>query len=432
MIQTKVPNAATIMNRFPEHPTAEQKLRLVFEELDLDNTRTVMFDGFRRVLKALNIEFTAATVEDLYERMDVNKNGTVTYSEFLNWAGLYPQLIDCIYERSREAIEKVRRDAAVESKRGMMVGLGQKERAANAKWQAALKELRMQERNVGALEEEIEQRKEEEKMRSREMLEVERDADFARTERNSREKDYLAAKEAERDAFKPLNAATQTTERIEDQIQNFENSLYDLQDQERQLQAQLMALKREIQQTSEAIGEANIELGRAKEYEDEVKAVHEDAVAEVKELYAQLQQAEGEVARLQERVNMVGGLQRAAIEATKGAQEDLKLAKQDLAPFREREAGLRRNHQSAARALEDVDNVVRGMEQEAADYGNHRLQVEEDEHPLLEHEVRLREQRYNLDDRDDTHWDEATRFIAVTGRTDTRAGVVSQSPSRAR
>ena len=90
MIQTKVPNAATIMNRFPEHPTAEQKLRLVFEELDLDNTRTVMFDGFRRVLKALNIEFTAATVEDLYERMDVNKNGTVTYSEFLNWAGLYP------------------------------------------------------------------------------------------------------------------------------------------------------------------------------------------------------------------------------------------------------------------------------------------------------------------------------------------------------
>ena len=431
-VTASVRDIAVIPNRFPANPTAEGKLRLVFEELDLNNNRSIELDGFRRVLKALNIEHTSATVDDMYDRMDLNKNGAVSYSEYLNWAANYPSTIDAIYERSRAAIESVRRDAAIETKRSAMEAHGKKERMANADWQAALKDFRTQERNLQALAEDVEQRKADEQMRSRELLEAERDADFARAERNAKEKAHLAAKAEERDAFKPLNAASLNVQKLEDRIQHIQDNVYSLQEKERNLQQMLMDVKKEIQQGNDAIGEATIEVEGAKQHEDELRAIHAEAENVVKDLYAEMQQAETEANRMRDRVNMIAGIRKSALEATKMAEENLQHEKRALIPYKQREEEKRRIHQAAARALEDMDDVVRGMEQEAAAHIQHRSQMEVDEHAILEHEVRLREQRYNLDDRDDIHWDEATRFTAVVGRVDTRSGTVAQSPHRQR
>lgn len=425
-----LPNAANIPNRFPENPPAEQKLRLVFEELDLKNIRAITHDGFRRVLKALNIEFTGATTDDLFERMDVNGTKSVSYPEYLNWAAYYPNLIDAIYDRSRNAVEKIRLEAEVEAKRSGMESLSSHERNANAQWQEITKDLKSQERVVASLAQDIEARKSEEKMRNRDVMEAEKEADFARTERDTKEKDYLASKEAEREAFAPLSQAASAVAKAERQIDAFENDLVTVQEKERQLQSMLTEVKRDAEKIQEAIGEAQIELSRVQEFEEEVKAVHEDAVADVQEHYQLLQQAEQELSRYQDNINMAVSNQQAAIAVTKEAILDFEEEKKLLPTLREQEEAIRKTHAASARALEAHDEEVRLMEQQVTEFCTRRLEIEEDEHPLLEHEVRLREQRFNLDDRDDTHWEETGKFMSFTGRGDTRSQVVSQNPGR--
>lgn len=425
---TKVMKPENIPNRFPENPSAEQKLRCVFEELDLHDTLSVERDGLHRVLGALGIDFTTATIDDLYDRMDVNGCGRVTLSEYKDWAAHYPTLIDAIYNRSRAAVEKVRGEAIVEAKLQGMSKLEKRERATNSAWQEALKDLRQAEREVATVEEVIEERKDAEKRAAREVLEAERDASFARTEVDAKRKAHQAAKAEERDAFTPLSAADTQIEKMDNQMVAFQNTLYELQDKERVLVRELEALKTDIKQTVEAIGEAEIEVDKSKEWAEELKKQHEEAVQAVDECWKEIQEAERFATKQEEYAVKSSRRQKEALASTKHAEEDLKRAKQDMRQLKQREEEKRADHQAAAGKLDEADTAVRALEHDIADHHNNCVEQEHDEQALLEHEVRLREQRYNLDDRDDVHWDEATRFLTTNRLPDTRKGVVAHSP----
>merc|ERR1719450_1162218 len=91
------PSAAPAKKKFVPNPSAETKLRLVFEELDENNDRKVRREGFRQALKLLNIHFTAATIDDLFERADMSKTGVISYTDYLNFAQNYPTLIEALY-----------------------------------------------------------------------------------------------------------------------------------------------------------------------------------------------------------------------------------------------------------------------------------------------------------------------------------------------
>eukprot|EP00755_Sulcionema_specki_P011675 Sspe_Gene.49577::Locus_26884_Transcript_1_1_Confidence_1.000_Length_1971::g.49577::m.49577 len=66
---------------------------------------------------------------------------------------------------------------------------------------------------------------------------------------------------------------------------------------------------------------------------------------------------------------------------------------QELRCLREREAQKKVMEAEAAKAVEAQDRMTRALEAECIDHDMTRRRVEEEERPLLEQEVRLREQR---------------------------------------
>jgi len=420
---TKPPRRTTTAlapNRFPEHPSGETKLRLVFEELDMNDNNIVEPEGFRRVLKALNFRLSAATVGDLYERMDLNKNGAVNNSEYLNWAQHYPVLMDAIYTRSREAVEQARKEAQIEGLRGELEDVTRKERLSNQQYQASLGEMKAQERAIQVLVQEHEARKEAEKDFAKKLFDAEKESEYAKTERNAREKDVQAARETERKAQKPLTDARRDVTVTERQIAVYEGEISKSREKERQLEQMLADAKKETQRFVDALGDTNEEVARLRERERDMSEAFQKIQQESKKAQDLLRDSEVEVGRRLEQVNECLQKQRAAREMTANADVRLEDERRKLPPFKQREGHQKQLYDAAIRAMEDADKALRNAEQELAEYMSRRASIEEDEHPLLEHEIRLREQRYNLDDRDETHWDEVTQFIAYDGRSDTR------------
>ena len=422
-LQPSKPRKLVTTSRFPVDANADTKVRLVFEELDINNDRVIEPEGFRRVLKALNVAFSPATVEDLYERMDTNKNRAVSYSEYMNFAGHYPVLIDALYTRMREAVERARKEVKLESQREELEALNRKERAASAQYQQANNELRQHLRTVETLEAEIESRKNDARDLIAMTFEAEKHYDYAKADFSTKEKEFHAARERERSANKPLVETHKFVDVCVKKVNVLEMQLAQSRDKERQLEAMLNSAKKESQGLLDNLGDASDELARVKEHEKMVQLAVQEAQNDTKQCAEAMREVEAAVQQALARVNQSRANESAAQLAVKNAQASHQAEERNILPYRERETQMKSLHQGAIAAMEDAENQMRKLEQDLADFSMQRAQVEEDEHPLLEHEVRLREQRYNLDDRDDTHFDETSRFYAASGRQDDRRGI---------
>eukprot|EP01060_Flectonema_neradi_P013939 TRINITY_DN2065_c0_g1_i2.p1 TRINITY_DN2065_c0_g1~~TRINITY_DN2065_c0_g1_i2.p1 ORF type:complete len:413 (+),score=122.03 TRINITY_DN2065_c0_g1_i2:167-1405(+) len=88
--------------------THSDKVRMVYEELDSKDTRTVRLDDWIDLFAKVRISgssegLTDATVEDLFtKKADRNEDGLLSFPEFQHFAEMYPKLLDSLYFRSRK------------------------------------------------------------------------------------------------------------------------------------------------------------------------------------------------------------------------------------------------------------------------------------------------------------------------------------------
>lgn len=410
------PIAGGIQNRFPENPTHETMLRLVFEELDVNDDRTVTLEGLRRVIKAVNVNFTSQTVDDLFSRADVQKKKYLSYSEFQDFAHHYRELVHGIYFRSRELIERVRREQLLEQTRAVMEEDGRQEKLSAQQFEMASNDVDSQKKNIEVAAQELKDRQVGEKEFLQDALECTRGAENAKTERNNKNLDYQAAKEAERAALEPLRVCQGKIESLEGHVEGYENQVQQLQEKERQLEQMLEEAKRNTQKVNQDMSEANEELDELKEEESTLLEVFEEAQADMGTLYEALTEAEEFVSN---QVNM----QRAADQTLKSAQDDVRVSVRDkanqegkLLPLLEREKQHKALHASAKQDLDKSEANYRNQEADHATYMSFCNQADTDGQPILDVEVKLREQRYNLDDRDDLHHEQGTVYRNFTGR----------------
>lgn len=415
-----------VANRFPETPTRETKLRLTFEELDIGNEKAIKPDGFKRVMKALNMGFTADTVEDLYNRMDVNGTKSVTFPCFLDWAEQYPVCIDAFYYRSRELVERTRREAKIENTREHLENMQRAERLAQQQYDVAHADLEAQQRAYNMACDEHQNRIQAEKDRSADLFNISRDVERVKTDRNSKDLDFQSAKEAERAAFKPVKEVQYQIGQVEAVVAEFEDALMGSQEKERQLEKMLEEAKRHTAKLTSQLQDANDEVGELKNHEKEVVAAHEEVQRECNAINMALQAAEAELNKILEAKQAAEKAQKAAAAAIKKALGHMEEEERKMAPLRERDSQHKTLHQAAIKKVDDADLDLRNQEGDLNNYIAFRNKTELDEYPLMEHEVRLREQRYNLDDRDEVHHDETTRFINATGHKDTRGKTTSR------
>lgn len=83
-------------------PTLSEKLRSVFYDCDAGNKGYVLYADLRAAFAKCDIEFTHATVGELFTAADSNRSGHITYDEWVNFAIKFPQIIDALFFRSRD------------------------------------------------------------------------------------------------------------------------------------------------------------------------------------------------------------------------------------------------------------------------------------------------------------------------------------------
>lgn len=254
--------------------------------------------------------------------------------------------------------------------------------------------------------------------------ETEKELEYAKADRNMREKDVRSARQNFKNAAIPLNEAANVVQKCQLTIDELEQNITECRDEERELNNRLAEIAKHRKGLEHDLGESQIGIAHAREHEEEMKAVNDEAEAAFKECVELLRKADADVLQRQREADAIIAQQRSMRDALKMQEDAIEDLRGALKPFRDNEQRHRGIHMEAERAVNEHDDVVRELELELADTKNTRREVELDEHPLLEHEIRLREQRYNLAERDDVHWDETTKFMTVTGRSDTRGGIV--------
>lgn len=83
-------------------PSMSEKLRSVFFDLDSGNKGYILYSDLRAAFVRLDIEFTYSTIGDLFNAADRNRDGHVTYEEWVSFSLSHPHVVDALFFRSRD------------------------------------------------------------------------------------------------------------------------------------------------------------------------------------------------------------------------------------------------------------------------------------------------------------------------------------------
>lgn len=139
----------------PEHATLDEKVRVIFEEIDINSNRVIEPEEWKRALRVLNIDFSSATVSDLFSKADLNGDGVISLNEFQSFCSGYPTLTDCMYFRTKDYWEDYARKQEIKSSTDMLEDMKERERQARLLALEAQKEVERQEKKVGQSEGEL-------------------------------------------------------------------------------------------------------------------------------------------------------------------------------------------------------------------------------------------------------------------------------------
>ena len=390
-------------NRFPEIPTPEQRLRLIFEELDVDDNHKVTREGFLKVLLALNIGLSEAAIDDLFNRADVNHNGVITFQEYLNWAANYPMLIECLYKRARELVEWSHRETIMEQLSNELESAREVESEGKKAYNLALENTRQRKENLREAEEAKARIMDLYNRHSRDLLqedEVLQGATAALTVKQSemaviRERFRLAKGDAssaardvsvaekQRDAVaEKLQRARQVHEKLLQQLRASEVSIEQLsrECEEKSIECDTLADTRarviESLRTDERALEEGVRVVAVSEREVMgLRRAHDNVQKRVHDSHFHLREIDSRVAVLKKQV-----------------ETSLK-----------EEADARKHHCDMLQKLEETMSKYRSLEETQNARTRRALETEAEELFLVEEEIRLRDQRLDLDVRDDVY-----------------------------
>eukprot|EP01061_Rhynchopus_euleeides_P027318 TRINITY_DN4446_c0_g1_i2.p1 TRINITY_DN4446_c0_g1~~TRINITY_DN4446_c0_g1_i2.p1 ORF type:complete len:300 (+),score=130.90 TRINITY_DN4446_c0_g1_i2:98-997(+) len=96
------PRRARIATDAGVAPALSEKLRSVFYDIDFGNKGYILYSDLRASFAKADIEFTYATVGELFSVADSNRSGHITYDEWVRFAIKYPNIVDALFFRSRD------------------------------------------------------------------------------------------------------------------------------------------------------------------------------------------------------------------------------------------------------------------------------------------------------------------------------------------
>ncbi|KAJ9451897.1 flagellar protein essential for flagellar pocket biogenesis [Diplonema papillatum] len=395
---------------FPDCPAHDVKVRLMFNELDVRKTQAIDIEGMIVVFKRLTVGFSTATINDLFEKGDTNGDGVISLQEFRRFGECYPTLLDCLYYRAKDYWTEVAQKEGIDETKRMLDELREREDAARRAHHQARLDVEEAERRLQAQIQALleAQRRETEAKNAIDM--AHEATERARAELRDRVADLNCAKDLERqrqlelsERQRMLDAAIRRLQQQEAEVTKAQERLRDI---ERLLAEQTREVERQISGAERYRTEAEIEEEREREAHaiaaEALRAVHGSAEA---------------VASAEERLAQIAEQEKIAAIALRDAAEDTsrQLARRDaeqkmLLQAKQIEAARLTEAAAATEAVNEQEHLLQQQLQENQDFVEKRRQVDDEEAPLVEQEVRLREQRENLERKENRLRSDFTAF----------------------
>eukprot|EP01065_Artemidia_motanka_P018465 TRINITY_DN2177_c1_g4_i1.p1 TRINITY_DN2177_c1_g4~~TRINITY_DN2177_c1_g4_i1.p1 ORF type:complete len:583 (+),score=249.56 TRINITY_DN2177_c1_g4_i1:113-1861(+) len=407
-------------------PTHHDKVRCAFEELDKARTRRVSMDdwiaSFERLRLCAVESLSQETSQDLFKKADRDRDGFVTLHEFQMFAEQYPKLLDSLYYRARSLVHENARKGNLDRARDEQSVLARRlDDAVEAANQAEAASLEQQEKADAAARAIAEaQDREQDGRRARE--EAHQESEAARQKlkeqvsRRDSAREAVRQKDAHvRQAQRGLDASEKKQKKRKDDVDRAEKELDRLRKLLEHKQEELGKLTALLDESAQEVAAGQQAVSEEERGKQEADAAAQDEQAHVAELEGALKRmldSEGDAAQEHR------ALQRAVAQAQQlSERESQELAQQKRAVDSKKQAEER-----AERALDDCRKLVEELETRDRELDDKRREEEAKENAIVEGEIRLREQRAAVEQKEHALCQAHSDFAVEMGRV--------QSPPR--
>eukprot|EP01064_Diplonema_japonicum_P012003 TRINITY_DN19484_c0_g1_i1.p1 TRINITY_DN19484_c0_g1~~TRINITY_DN19484_c0_g1_i1.p1 ORF type:complete len:412 (+),score=61.61 TRINITY_DN19484_c0_g1_i1:69-1238(+) len=103
-LQDQPTGAAAAARERPNVPK-DVKVQNTFREIDTQQKGWIDVADFERGFRSRGIDFSSATVQELFSKGDTNRDGRLDWAEWGIWTDLYPNTLEVMYYRGRETLD---------------------------------------------------------------------------------------------------------------------------------------------------------------------------------------------------------------------------------------------------------------------------------------------------------------------------------------
>lgn len=399
----------------------EEKVRVLFAELDVRGNRVLELEDFKQGFQTFNLDLSAATVEDLFAKADTGRNGAVSYSDFDRFARLYPIMTDCLFFRSKAFWDEEQLKRDIQAERQAVEQAEQVVEHARRALGDAEQDVQAAAGAVAAAEAELKDRSDRLRDLTRDMDVAKREKERAMREKKEREKEFADAKEREKEMRRAAQEVAREAEKLERRAIAVSNEATSADDKVRQLEKALEEAKR-------AAERAHLSADQAVRDAEAMKQRVRGVAKEMEEAARYIISAEDAVRGAERSVvvadNNARELEGAGRELSREAEEAAQRRDQRERAVEEANGALRAKESQldeAKRFVVDRRTAAKQKEVELAEHKAQRELVAQHERALIEQELRLREQRDSLEERETKLMSEASSFLGSL-RTQLRSG----------
>eukprot|EP01059_Diplonema_ambulator_P026032 TRINITY_DN431_c0_g3_i1.p1 TRINITY_DN431_c0_g3~~TRINITY_DN431_c0_g3_i1.p1 ORF type:complete len:564 (+),score=162.05 TRINITY_DN431_c0_g3_i1:43-1734(+) len=395
---TSVPHQTGLaqVRLLPQDASHDEKVRACFEGLDANANRVIELDEMKRGFQMFGMDFTQTTVDDLFRKADKDRDGVISFPEWQRFAELYPTMLDSLYYRLKSHWEIV----ASKNELDQLVNVGPQLQDNERNSKVAFDQTQLDADDADRRVEEADRIVADMQNRQRLAEEQARDAqrDIERNEHHRLEAERLLAneKERERQAALASQHSARDLENAQRKLTQVHAAIAEAEAAERRAAQMLADAQRELQRLRGVADQANTDVALAADRHNKMALDSrnvEDALARLAQADADLNAA---AMRGQEAMANASAHGLQTSEAMRAQEE----AVANAALIRDRQEPARQRWLQCQRQLEDHNTSVAAKEAQLAQEISQKRLLHSQEKALVEEEVRLREQRECLEEKE--------------------------------
>jgi hypothetical protein len=384
----------------PEHPSQRDKIAYLYDEMDTNGNRVIEPEEFRALIRMLGVDFSNATLSELFQRGDLDRDGVLSLGEFTQLLTNYPTLLDATFFRLRD-IQEARNLQKMMAEERAALDAAREQRSRSAAMASECARL-VAEATLKIRESEAEAAHS--ASRAAELHHVmgqsTSDVEHGARLRLAAQVDVDAVRDKEASHAGALADAGHHVRESDSRLVAEQEHLRACQDKERQLQMLLLEAQKATERQQHIALEAQSELARRRDQEHQAAVHLAEVQREAQILFDRLGAAERELRLREERQKEIQALLSDATAVLTRVERRLDDERHDVAVCADREKSNRMLLNEAEASVLAAERRVASRDQDILTFNQRRASMEQQERPLLEQEIRLREARDSLDERE--------------------------------